>query len=353
MVTGTHLSAKYGNTLDEILDDGLEVAACVPIVPDATGATAIAKALGVGVARFTAYLSEHHPDMVMVLGDRYEIFAATIAAYMLRIPVIHLHGGETTEGAYDEAFRHAITKMSILHFVSTEVYRRRVIQLGEHPDTVFNVGSLALNNIKHMTLLDRHAIGERLGRPLQNKNLLISFHPETLGHEKPEDQIQELLSVLGEREDTLLIFTLPNADTGSDGVVYQLKEFVSKHPNACLHASLGQLLYFSILQFVDGVVGNSSSGLIEVPSFKTGTVNIGDRQKGRVRAGTVIDCPAHRSAIESAIDRLYAAEFRRGLSGFTNPYEQAETASVILDILRDHQDFNLKKSFYDIDLVVR
>jgi GDP/UDP-N,N'-diacetylbacillosamine 2-epimerase (hydrolysing) len=353
LVTGTHLSEKYGNTRDEITDDGLEITACVDLAPVSTTASDIARAFGDGVTRFTAYLSGHRPDMVIVLGDRYEIFAVTIAAYMLRIPVVHLHGGETTEGAYDEAFRHAISKMSHLHLVAAEDYRRRVIQLGEHPDTVFNVGSLAVNNMKHMTLLDKQAIGSRLGRSLWDKNLLVTFHPETLGSDKSDDQMRELLAALDERDDTLLIFTSPNADTGADTLVALLEDFVDSHSNACLHASLGQLLYFSVLQYVDGVVGNSSSGLIEVPSFKTGTVNIGDRQKGRIKAATVIDCPAQRKAIGAALDMLYSPEFRRCVAESTNPYEQDDTVTAILNILKSHPDFNLKKPFYDINFDMR
>ena len=257
-------------------------------------------------------------DLILVLGDRFEIFSAVSAELVARIPVAHLHGGEATEGQIDEAIRHAITKMSHLHFVAAESYQERVIQLGEQPDRVFLVGGLGIDNIKRLQLLDRSALEASLDFKLGPKNLLITFHPVTLETGTAEKQMEELLAALAALKDTELIFTLPNADTDGRVLIKMVEQFVAQHSNARAYTSLRQLRYLSCVAQVDGVVGNSSSGLAEVPSFKKGTINIGDRQRGRLQAKSVINCEATRESIASALGQLYSTDFQKSLHKVTN-----------------------------------
>jgi GDP/UDP-N,N'-diacetylbacillosamine 2-epimerase (hydrolysing) len=285
----------------------------------------------------------------VVLGDRFEIFAAVAAALIAGIPVAHLHGGELTEGAFDDAIRHSITKMSHLHFVAAADYRRRVVQLGEQPERVFLVGGLGVDAIKRIKLLDRKELEASLDFKLGLRNLLITFHPVTLEGQSSRQQMAELLAALSKLDDTHLIFTMPNADTGGRELAGMVDAFVADHPNARVYSSLGQLRYLSCLKQVDGVVGNSSSGLAEAPSMATGTVNIGDRQKGRLLASSVINCPPERQAIFEAIQGLYAPDFRRGLAETVNPYGNGGASQQIVQVLSDYPlEGILKKSFHDI-----
>jgi GDP/UDP-N,N'-diacetylbacillosamine 2-epimerase (hydrolysing) len=283
------------------------------------------------------------------LGDRFEIFIAVSACLVARIPVAHLHGGETTEGAIDEALRHSITKMSHLHFVAAEEYKRRVIQLGETPKNVFMVGGLGVDNVKCMQLLNRKELEVDLGLRFNKRNLLITFHPTTLDNSSASIQMTEILTSLAGLADTELIFTMPNADTDSRGIVNLINEFVSHNKNAHFFKSLGQLRYLSCLAQVDGVVGNSSSGLTEAPSFKIGTINIGDRQKGRLEANTVINCEPNAIEISRALSQLYSDEFQASLTQASNPYGEGDASLKVLRILKNI-DINgvLKKSFYDL-----
>ena len=267
-----------------------------------------------------------------------------------RIPVAHLHGGESTEGAFDESIRHSVTKMSQLHFVATEEYRKRVIQLGEQPDRVFMVGGLGIDAIKRLKLLDRSALEAALGFTFGKRNLLVTFHPVTLENATAAGQTRELLAALHALQDTQLIFTMPNADTGNRGVAALIDEFATTHPNARVYASLGQLRYLSCLQHVDGVVGNSSSGLTEVPSFRKGTVNIGDRQRGRVKADSVIDCAPERAAIAAALQHLYTPDFQVRIAAVRNPYGDGGASERIVEIIeRVALDGILKKTFFDLN----
>ena len=284
IATGMHLSPEFGLTYQAIEQDGFQIDRKVEMLTSSDTAVGIAKSMGLGLIGFADALHELQPDLIVVLGDRFEIFAAVSAALVARIPVAHLHGGEATEGLIDEAIRHAITKMSHLHFVATEAYRQRVIQLGEQPDHVFLVGGLGIDNIKRLPLLDRATLEASLDFKLGYKNLLITFHPVTLETATAASQMEELLAALAELKDTQLIFTLPNADTDGRALIKMVEQFVVQHPNARAYTSLGQLRYLSCIAQVDGVVGNSSSGLAEVPSFKKGTINIGDRQRGRFGA---------------------------------------------------------------------
>ena len=349
IATGMHLSPEFGLTYREIEQDGFLIDRKVEMLTSSDTSVGIAKSMGLGLIGFADALNELKPDLIVVLGDRFEIFAAVAAALVARIPVAHLHGGETTEGAVDEAFRHSITKMSHLHFVAAEEYRQRVIQLGEHPDRVFLVGGLGIDAIKRTALLDREALEASLDFRLGAKNLLITFHPVTLESQSSAQQMAQLLAALGQLDsDTHLIFTMPNADNGSRELARMVDDFVLTQPNARAYVSLGQLRYFSCMQQVDGVVGNSSSGLAETPSLATGTVNIGDRQRGRLKAQSVIDCVPQRQAILDAINMLFTADFRQSLQTVVNPYGKGGASQKIVQVLQDHPlDDILKKSFYD------
>jgi len=348
--TGMHLSPEFGSTYQEIEADGFIIDAKVEMLLSADTNTAVTKSMGLGVMGFADVYERLMPDIVVVLGDRFEIFAATSAALIAGIPVAHLHGGETTEGAFDEAIRHSITKMSHLHFVAAEDYRNRVVQLGEYPDRVFNVGGMGIDAIKRIQLLSRGELEKSIDFRLGEKNLLITFHPVTLeGGASSSAQMAELLAALDELQDTQLIFTMPNADTGGRELSAMVKEFVAKKPNACVFTSLGQLRYFSCLAQIDGVVGNSSSGLAEAPSFAIGTVNIGDRQKGRLKAESVIDCQPTKSSIVDALERLYSPAFKSMLPSVSNPYGDGGASIAIVQILAEHPLENLlKKSFYNL-----
>ena len=348
-VTGMHLSPEYGSTFRVLETDGFEIDSKVEMLLGSDTPVGLAKSLGLGVAGFADALDALKPELLVVLGDRFEILAAVCAALMASIPVAHLHGGETTEGAYDEAIRHSITKMAHLHFVAAAEYRDRVIQLGEHPDRVFLVGGLGVDAIHRAELLDRASLEDSLGFNLAKKSLLITFHPVTLERGSSDRQLLEMLAALAPLSDTRLIFTMPNADAGSRGVWRLVEEFVAANPNARAVTSLGQQRYWSCVKHVDGVVGNSSSGLVEVPTFRKGTVNVGERQHGRLKAASVIDCAAERGAISAAIRRLYSAEFQRVLAGVSNPYGEGGASEKIVRTLAEHPlDGLVKKTFYDL-----
>lgn len=350
IATGMHLSPEFGLTYQQIENDGFSINSKVEMLLSSDTAVGLSKSIGLGVAGFADAFEAMQPDILVVLGDRFEIFAAASAATIANIPIAHLHGGETTEGAFDEAFRHSITKMSQLHFTSTEDYRSRVIQLGEQPNRVFNVGAIGLDNIKRLTLLSRTAFEKSIDFPLAKYNLLITFHPVTLESFTSEKQLSNLLDVLDGLENTHFIFTKANADTGGRIVNKMLDDYVDANPDkSVVYVSLGQLRYLSAMQYVDAVVGNSSSGLIEAPSFKVATINIGDRQKGRIKADSVIDCSSSIESIRTAIDVLYSDEFQVKLKTVENPHGEGGVASSIVNVLCNVElDEILKKEFYDI-----
>jgi GDP/UDP-N,N'-diacetylbacillosamine 2-epimerase (hydrolysing) len=349
VATGTHLSPEFGLTYREIEKDGFSIDRQVEMLLSSDTPVGLSKSMGLGLIGFGEVLQQLQPDLMLVLGDRFEIFSAAAAATIACVPVAHLHGGETTEGAFDEAFRHSITKMSHLHFVAAEEYRKRVIQLGEDPNRVFLVGGLGVDNIKKLRLLDRAALEESIGFKFGKKNLLVTFHPVTLENATSTQQMAELLAALDTLEDTHLIFTMPNADTDSRVMFDLIEQFVASHHNASAYASLGQLRYLSCIRHVDGVVGNSSSGLLEAPSFCKGTVNIGDRQRGRLKAKSVIDCSPDQKSIASALQQLYAPEFQAMLTTVHNPYGEGGASEKVVQILMDYPlDAILKKSFYNL-----
>lgn len=349
IATGMHLSPEFGLTWREIEKDGYTISRKVEMLTSSDTPVGIAKSMGLGMIGFADALDELRPDLIVVLGDRFEIFATVAAAMVARIPVAHIHGGEATEGLIDEAIRHSISKMSHLHFVAAEEYRHRVIQLGEAPDRVFLVGGLGIDNIKRLALLDRNALEASLGWSLGKKNLLVTFHPVTLETATAQDQMAELLAALSELQDTRLIITLPNADTDGRMLIRQIDEFVARHDNARAYTSLGQLRYLSCIAQVDGVVGNSSSGLLEVPSFHKGTINIGDRQRGRLQASSVLNCAPERGAIRAALEQLYSPPFQASLGQVRNPYGEGGASEKIVEVIRACNLNNLlKKRFNDL-----
>lgn len=349
IATGMHLSSEFGETYKAIEQDGFQIDYKVEMLTSSDTSVGITKSIGLGLIGFADALANLKPDLIVVLGDRFEIFAAVSAAYIAKIPIAHLHGGESTEGAFDEALRHSITKMSHLHFVAAESYRRRVIQLGEQPNMVFLVGGLGVDNIKKLTLLDRSSLEEFIGFKFGIKNLLITFHPVTLEIATSENQLQELLAALSELRDTQLIFTLPNADTDSRILIKILENFVNQNSNSHLFKSLGQLCYLSLIAQVDCIIGNSSSGLLEVPSFKKGTINIGDRQRGRIQAESIINCKPKKDDIVNALKEIYSQEFQQLIKSAINPYGEGGATEKILNIIKNHSlDGILKKSFYNL-----
>lgn len=349
VATGMHLSPEFGLTYKEIEKDGFTIDRHVEMLLSSDTSVGLAKSMGLGLIGFGEVFDQLRPDVVLVLGDRFETFAAVAAALVAKVPVAHLHGGEATEGAFDESLRHAITKMAHLHFVAAEDYRRRVIQLGEHPDRVFLVGGLGIDNIKNLKLLDRAALETALEFKFGKRNLLVTFHPATVEDTASSLQMAELLAALAQLNDTHLIFTMPNADTGGRALRAMIERFVAGHANARAFTSLGQMLYLSCVRQMDGVLGNSSSGLTEVPSFGKGTINIGDRQRGRIKADSVIDCNPDRQSVASALSRLYSSDFQAGLKTVRNPYGEGGASDKVVKVLQECSlDGILIKSFYDL-----
>lgn len=347
VATGMHLSPEFGLTYKVIEQDGFMINEKVEMLLSSDTPVGIAKSIGLGVIGFADSFSRLCPDIVVLLGDRFETFAAAQAAMVLRIPIAHIAGGDTTEGAVDEAIRHSISKMSQLHFVTNELSAKRVRQLGENPEYIFNVGSPGLDNIRRLELLDREQLEQKLDFCFRNKNLMVTFHPVTLDEIPSSKQLQELLDALDcFGEDTGIIFTGANADAEGRQLNLMIKKFVETHPNAVYYQSLGQVLYLSVVSQVDMVVGNSSSGLYEVPSFKIPTVNIGDRQKGRLQAKSVLNCPPVAREIEETIK--YA--FNIDCSQVENPYGDGNSSRRIVKVLKGIGDYVklLKKPFFEV-----
>lgn len=350
VATGMHLSPEFGLTFKDIEADGFSIDEKVEMLLSSDTAIGIAKSIGLGTIGLADAFARLKPDMLVLLGDRFETFAAAQAALVARIPIAHLHGGETTEGAIDEALRHAITKMSHLHFTSAQAYRERVIQLGEDPQRVFNFGAAAMDNLCRVKLLDQSALEGALGFRLGRKNLLVTFHPVTLESASAGQQFAALLQALEALDGCHFIFTKPNADTDGRIIGDMIDAFAAHNKStAAAFISLGQLRYLSTLRLVDGVVGNSSSGLIEAPSFGIGTVNIGDRQKGRIKADSVIDCAPDTKSIQAALERLFSDGFRQSLKTVVNPYGSGPVAQRIAHVLATTPlESVLKKAFYSL-----
>jgi len=347
IATNMHLSPTFGLTYREIEADDITIDKKVDMMVSGDTASAVTKSLGLGIIGFADAYADLKPDLLVVLGDRYEILGAVSAALLFQIPVAHISGGDITEGAYDDAIRHAITKMSHLHFPTTEEYRNRVIQLGEQPDHVWNMGSLSVDNMKHVALMSREELEESLGFKLDKPTALVTYHPVTMEADRAGEQCDELLAAL-DAEPLNLIFTMPNSDNNGVVIMEKINEYVAAHPaRAIAVKSLGYKRYLSALQFVALVVGNSSSGIAEVPSFHIPTVNIGIRQKGRIRGNSVIHCDPTRQSISAAISQ--ARTMAANADDFVNPYEQSDTAAKILEVLKTYPLDGLEmKQFYNI-----
>lgn len=350
LVTGMHLMPEFGNTYLQIEEDGFRIDAKIDDGLSGDSAISITKAVGSALVGFADTLKNLNPDMIIVLGDRSEIFAAVTAAMMTNIPVAHIHGGETTEGAYDEFIRHAITKMSHLHFTSTVTYRNRVIQLGEHPSRVFNVGAIGVDSIRQVNFLDKETFEESISKKLDRTAVLITFHPVTLENATAAFQFGELLKALDIMEDTTLIFTKPNSDRDGQIIVKMIDDYVTKNSQkAVAFTSLGQLRYLSALKHVDFVIGNSSSGILEVPYFKIPTIDIGDRQKGRLAAESVIHCSPKFENINEAIIKARTKIFLSSIQSQPSLYGDGHATEKIMEQIKIFDVSNTKKSFYDLN----
>ncbi len=350
IVTGTHLDPKFGHTADVIEADGFAIDARVPLDFSDDSPKGIAAATGTALSGIGAALAALQPDIVVLLGDRYEILAAATAAMLARIPIAHIHGGEVTEGAIDDSMRHAITKISRWHFAAAEPYRQRIIQMGEQPDTVFTVGAPGLDHLDRTPLLNTFETADALGLESEQPYFLITHHPTTLGGDKPKNEIRALLAALDDFKDHACIFTGVNADAGYDQIAQAIHAYVATNENrARLFLSLGQQRYLSAMRHASAVIGNSSSGIIEAPACNIPTVNIGTRQKGRLRAASVLDCAADHKSIYDAITTAISPKFMPSRPDAAPPYGLPGASMRIKDVLAECRlNGDGSKIFYDL-----
>lgn len=352
IVTGTHLSPEFGMTVKLIEFDGFPISERIEILLSSDTAVGISKSIGLGMISFGEAYERLQPDMIVLLGDRFEMLAASIAALISKIPISHIHGGELTEGAYDDSIRHSITKMSTLHFTSTEEYRKRVIQLGELPERVYNVGALGIENIRNMELLTKEELSDKLKFKIDDTLLLVTYHPVTLEKDSSVLQFEELLKALEDFKGTIF-FTRANADNGGRAINKMLDEFVNNHSNKVkAFSSMGQLQYLSAMKSADIVIGNSSSGIIEAPSFKVPTINIGNRQKGRIQSDSVINASCTQQDINQAIKLALSKSFKEKVNSANNPYEKDNVVNNIILIIKKalKNSLSIKKQFFDIEM---
>ncbi len=350
IVSCMHLSSKFGKTINEIQKDGFKINYKANLGIKTSKIEDICKYVGKGVEQLSRAYKKLKPDYIILLGDRFETFSAATAALIHNIPIIHIHGGELTESLIDDAFRHSITKMSSYHFVANKIYKKRVVQLGEDPRKIFNVGGLGVDNIKNTTLLSKKEIENELNIKFLEKNLMVTFHPETLAVRKTQKDIKTILKELNKLQDTCIIFTSSNADTNGDYINFQIKKFVKNKRNSYFFYSLGNKNYYSCLQYVDAVIGNSSSGLAEVPSFNKFTLNLGNRQDGRLKAESVIDSEINGKKIKKKLNIIFKKNSKAKLKKVINPYGYGDASKKIFKIinkLKNKKDTN-KKSFFDI-----
>lgn len=350
IVSGTHLAPEFGLTGKNIVEDGFEIDEQVDMLVSGDSPSAAATSLGLMTIGISSALRRLQPDLLILLGDRYEMLGVASAATIFNIPIAHLCGGEITKGAIDDSIRHAITKLSHLHFTSTEDYRRRVVQLGEPPDRVFNVGAIGLNNVRSLQLLDRESLAESLKIKLDVPYFLVTYHPVTAADSNAVAEVDALMEALLDVEGTQAIVTLGNADVGGRAINCRLEEWAARFPaRLYTFASLGQLRYLSAIRHSLGVVGNSSSGIVEAPSLGVGTLNIGPRQEGRIQATSIVNCRVVSSDIRAGLQRLMADDFRKVIHSVHNPYENGDTVSRILKTLVE-TDFSrlISKDFYDV-----
>ncbi|MGV8982704.1 UDP-N-acetylglucosamine 2-epimerase [Clostridium sp.] len=353
VVTGAHLSPEFGLTYKEIEQDGIEIDEKIEILLSADTPSSISKSMGLAMISFADYFSRLNPDMLIVLGDRYETLAVCCAAMNQRIPIVHLYGGETTEGAVDESIRHAITKLSYLHFTSTEEYRRRVIQLGEQPNRVFCVGAIGIENILNEKLMSKVELEKSINIILDKPYTVITFHPVTLEANNSAKQFKDLLDACKNHEDMKFIFTKANADANGRVINQLIDDFVKENENSVAFISLGMVRYLSAVKYSSMVIGNSSSGLVEAPSLGVPTINIGDRQKGRLQADSVINCKPTTEEIDKAITLALTKESKDKAHNTINPYGDGNTSKKIVDVIKDfllNDKIDLKKKFYDCEV---
>lgn len=349
IATGAHLSPEFGLTYKQIEADGFYINEKVEILLSADTPSSIVKTMGLAMAGMAEVYPRLSPDMIVILGDRYEMLAIASAATIFKIPVVHLHGGEITEGAYDDAIRHAITKLSHLHFTSTDAYKKRVIQLGENPDNVFNVGAIGLDNINNLKLLSREELEKDLDVKFKKYNYQVTYHPETLGELSSSEQFQNLLNVIHQQEDSFFIFTKANADTDGRIINQMIEDFVRKHPEkAKVFDSLGSLRFLSVVKVCDAIIGNSSSGILEAPSLYTATINIGDRQKGRAQAASIINVSNLQESIALGFQQSKNEDFLIKVNSVKNPYDNGGAANKIIEQILVHNNINTTKSFYNL-----
>ena len=350
LVSGMHLSPEFGETYKQIEKDGFNIDEKVEILLSSDSAIGTAKSMGLGVLGFADAFSRLAPDVLVILGDRFEALAAAQTAMILRIPIIHLHGGEITEGAYDDAIRHAITKLSYLHCTSTDEYRNRVIQLGESPERVRNVGAIGLDHLNRASFMTVSSLSESLNFDLVKPYFVVTYHPVTLGSEPPEESFQALLDALDEYPDYQVILTYPNADDGGRRIIPMLEAYARKHPVRVLAiTSLGQVRYLSSVKYAASVIGNSSSGIIEVPAFDVPTVNIGSRQKGRLAAKSVLNTDATKESISKAIHLAISRRYKADDEVVVNPYGQGNCSQQVIDMIKSLR-FEPCKSFFDVNI---
>jgi len=349
LATGAHLSPEFGLTYQQIEKDGFKIDEKVEILLSSDTPSSICKTMGLAMIGLADAFSRLKPDLLVILGDRYEMLAIASAAVIFKIPIAHLHGGEITEGAYDDAIRHAITKLSNLHFTSTAEYRNRVIQMGESPDHVFNVGAIGLDNIRTMKLLSKEELEKELDIRFKRHNYQVTFHPETLSELSSKEQFQILLNSIEKEEDSFFIFTKANADTDGRIINQMIDAFVNKYPyKAKVFTSLGSLRFLSTVKICDAIIGNSSSGILEAPSLHTATINIGDRQKGRIQAESIINTPCCEESISKAFKYVKSQDFEKRMVDISNPYDSGGTVAKVMAQIVKTELFNKHKNFYDL-----
>lgn len=347
VVTGTHLEKEFGYTCQEIERDNIPVFARIPIVEKGDDGYAVTRTMANAMVEFGKYFKDEKPDLLIILGDRTEMLAIASAAMNEQIPIAHLHGGELTQGAVDDSVRHALTKMSYLHFASAEEYRRRIIQMGEAPERVFNVGALGVENILREELFSREELKEAADFPAEKDYAVVTFHPVTLEAATAKQQVYELLEAMNQKPELYYLITKANSDAGGREINAIMEQEVAKHSNMKLVSSLGMKRYLSAVKYARLVLGNSSSGIIEVPALGVPTVNIGDRQQGRIMADSIINCEPQAAEIVAAMDKA----LHRKPEKYNNPYGDGRTSEKIVEILKDFllkENIDLKKKFYDI-----
>jgi GDP/UDP-N,N'-diacetylbacillosamine 2-epimerase (hydrolysing) len=351
VVTGSHLSKKYGSTVNEIKKDYINIDRKINLKLNNDNSQGVGKSMSIALTGFVKNYEQLKPDIILLLGDRYEILTAAIAATLCRIPIGHIHGGESTEGAIDDAFRHSITKMSHIHFAATEEYKKRIIQMGENPKNVHCVGGLGVDNIVNKKLLNKSELEKKLKLKFLKKSILVTYHPETLNKKSSQNDFKNLISALTKLKDTTIIFTMPNSDMESNIITKLIKDFIRLKKNSFLFKSLGQKKYYSCCNQVNCMVGNSSSGLLEMPSFKKFSINIGSRQKGRMKATSVIDCKPNSNDVLKCLNFVFNESNQKKLKNIINPYGNGGATKKIISILKKVKFMKIiHKTFFDLKI---